>query len=133
MLVAGVALILIYGVTMVVSGEYEVLKNPFFLKLFGISALYFVSVYLLNTLPSKSIKRRSVSWLFSIIFHAGLLFYLGVFMGFGGTILILGIAETIVLCLSLVGFGILLFNYKQNERYNNQLNPDAPKSGAPVS
>lgn len=69
------------------------------------------SLYLVSTLPGKSIKRRAYSWGFSILFHTCLLIYLGVFNNWGTLIFVIGLAETTILIFSVIGMGILLYGY----------------------
>lgn len=121
-LVAVIGLILIYGLTIIMSGEVELSDIPLMLKIIIPSALYVYSIYLLGTLPGKSRKQRSFAWVFSIAFHSGLLMYLGVVKGFCGAVFILGLAETIVLVLSLLGISVLLFNFNKSKRNNNKPN-----------
>jgi uncharacterized membrane protein len=89
----------------------ELLNDPFLLKALLIAILYVVSVVIVATLPGKSVRRRAVSWVTSIVFHLGLLIYLGVTSELGSAIFAVGIVETIILLLSSVGLGVLVYDH----------------------
>ncbi|WP_299178786.1 hypothetical protein [uncultured Neptuniibacter sp.] len=97
----------------ILSGE--ILSNPFLLKAVGIAFVYILSIYLVATLPKKSVKRRACSWLFSIFFHGALLLYLGVWATWGVSILLAGFAESIILVLSVIGLSILVRSSLKHE------------------
>lgn len=107
-LAAGLLILLLFGLSAIALGRIEVVTNPFMAKVFFISGLYIVSVVLLATLPGKSVKRRAISWVYSIVFHSGFILYLAVFYEFGAVTLIFGIVETTILILSLLGLWTLL-------------------------
>lgn len=91
----------------VVSGE--IMDDPFLFKALIIAVMYVVSIYFVATLPGKSERRRAASWVASIVFHSGLLIYLGAFNDWGATIFIVGLVETIILILSTIGLGLLIY------------------------
>ena len=97
----------------IVNGE--IMDDPFLLKALLISILYLASVLLVASLPGKSTSRRAVSWVASIIFHSGLLVYLGIFNEWGSIILFIGMVETIILVLSSIGLGLLIYGHYNNE------------------
>ena len=94
----------------------ELFNDPFLIKALIIAILYVASVVIVATLPGKSVKRRAVSWVTSIVFHLGLLIYLGVFNEWGSAIFVVGIVETIILLLSLVGLGVLVYGSHKGSR-----------------
>ncbi len=98
------------------SGDIDLAENTFALKFVVIGGLYISSVVLLATLAGKSNVRRLFSWIYSVIFHSGLLIYLGIAEEFGSFVFIAGLAESVVLILSLVGLGAWannVFNIKK--------------------
>lgn len=84
-------------------GDYDILYSPTTAKFTVVGVLYIVSLYFVATLVGKSIKRRIYSWLFSVVFHAGLLVYIGIALELGGVAMIVGMPETVILLLSSVG------------------------------
>ena len=92
------------------NGNTEILYSPTTIKFTLIGALYILSLILVGTLSGKSASRRVLSWLFSVIFHAGLLLYLGIVLGAGGVAFIFGMAETIILVLSFGGLSLCVKN-----------------------
>lgn len=109
-LAAGLLIVLLFGIASIASRDFDVVKSPFMIKAFVISTLYILSVVLLVTLPGKDVIRRSISWGFSICFHAGFLVYLAVFNDFGSVAFLLGLVESLILSLSIVGLGVLVYN-----------------------
>jgi hypothetical protein len=113
-IVIGLVFVLLYGIPHLFTSG--VTNNLFVVKAIVISIVYIYSVYLVATLPGKSIKRRAYSWSFSIIFHLCLLVYLGVFNNWGNTIIFIGMAETAILVFSILGVGVLVYGqYKKSD------------------
>jgi hypothetical protein len=115
-ILAGIILLLIFGAPMLINGELNMQKDAFILKIFLVASLYLVSIVLLATLPGKTVKRRSLSWGFSIIFHTGLLFYLGVTNQLGGIVFLLAIVETTILFLSVCGLSSLAYDHYKSKQ-----------------
>lgn len=110
----GLLFIFLYGLPHLFSSG--IANNLFVLKALVISIIYIYSVYLISTLPGKSVKRRAYSWIFSIIFHLGLLVYLGVINNWGNVIIFIGMAETAILIFSVLGIGVLVYGqYKKSD------------------
>ncbi|MEP0176286.1 MAG: hypothetical protein ABJD02_02055 [Paraglaciecola sp.] len=84
-------------------GQYDILYSPTTAKFTVAGVLYIFSLYLVGTLSGKPLRRRILSWAFSVAFHAGLLLYIGIVLDAGGVAMIFGMAETIILILSVVG------------------------------
>ncbi len=114
-LVAILLLILLFSGSLIASGDFSSLINPFMQKVYLIALLYILSITLLATLSGKSTYRRSISWIYSILFHAGLLLYLGFATKFNSGILVIGFVEVIVLILSIAGLILLVINTKVKE------------------
>lgn len=108
-------ILLLFSGTSIASGDFSSLINPFMLKAYLIAVLYVSSIIVLATLSGKSTNRRLASWLYSIVFHAGLLFYLGLATKLGFAILIIGFIEVIVTILSIAGLFVVLINNKAKE------------------
>jgi len=109
-LAIGLLMLVAYALSLVASGEMYRLANAFMLKVLLTAILYAASVTLLATLPGKSARRRLASWLYSAVFHAGLLLYVGVLGNFGSGMLLLCAAEVITLALSVAGLGLLIYH-----------------------
>ena len=92
------------------NGNTEILYSPTTIKFTLTGILYIVSLILVGTLSGKSAGRRVISWLFSVIFHAGLLLYIGIVLGAGGVAFIFGMAESIILVLSFWGLSLCVKN-----------------------
>ena len=91
-------------------GDYEILYSSTTVKFAITGALYIYSLYLVGTLPSKSNSRRAFTWVFSIVFHAGLLLYIGIVLGAGGITLILGMVEITIFVLSVCVLSLCMQN-----------------------
>ncbi len=102
-LVIGIAILLVVDLPDLLTGKSNPLNNPFMLKVYMLAGLYIFAAYLVASSPGKHIKRRFFSWAFSIIFHIGLLVYLGVSSGLGTYIMIFGMMEVLVAILSTWG------------------------------
>jgi hypothetical protein len=113
-IVIGMVFLLMFAIPMLISGELELGEEPFIIKMLIVASLYLVSTVLLATLPRKSFERRSFSWGFSIIFHVGFLYYLGVENQIGGAVFVIGIAETTILTLSIWGFSLMAYDYHKS-------------------
>ncbi|TAA48295.1 hypothetical protein [Corallincola spongiicola] len=96
----GLLVVVIY--TVVTIGESRSF-SPFAVKALVISLLYIVSVYLVATLPSKSVKRRLWSWGYSAAFHTSLLVYFSLAANLGAFVLLLLLAEVVIASLVLLG------------------------------
>jgi len=114
MIATALFMLLLFGLPMLIAGELDLKNDPFILKVLIIAILYIVSIGLVATLPGKSARRRAFSWCISIIFHACLLIYLGVFNEWGGTIFVIGIVETVILAFSILGLGLLVYGQRQS-------------------
>ena len=104
----GLFFVTVYIFTQISKGDFSFLQNPFIHKVLLVCILYTYSIYLLSSISGKKPKRRLLSWLFSILFHSGLLLYLGVYNQLGTKILILGYAETLMLLLSIIGISVFV-------------------------
>ena len=101
-----------FSVPKIITGE--IMDDTFLQKSILIAVLYSISVYLLATLKGKVLKRRLLSWLYSVLFHASLLVYLGVFNKFGIAVLALGVVEVVVLGLSILGLFVLILGARKS-------------------
>ncbi|MBQ1783594.1 MAG: hypothetical protein II007_08075 [Gammaproteobacteria bacterium] len=64
---------------------------------------YVLSLYLVYSLASKSRNSRLAIWLFSILFHLSLLFYIAIILDAGILVLLIGLPEAIITILSAIG------------------------------
>ncbi len=117
----------IFGLPVVLSDSFEFSESPFAQKVVIISILYLASIFLLSTLPGKEVKRRVISWVYSALFHAGLLIYFAIFANFGSTVFILGFVELTIFVSSLWGLFLLIVKEKHNKSFKS----GTPQSGAP--
>jgi hypothetical protein len=100
-----------FSVPKIISGE--IINDTFLQKSILIAVLYSISVFLLATLQGKNLNRRLISWLYSVLFHASLLVYLGVFNNLGISVLALGVVEVVVLALSILGLTALILGARK--------------------
>ncbi len=96
-------LALIWLIVALAHGEFAILASPTTIKFMVVGALYILSVYLIASKPKMSEKHRLYSWLYSALFHGSLLVYIGVVFDLGAAAMAIGLVETIILMLSLIG------------------------------
>lgn len=94
---------LIWLVVAVAHGDVEILLSSMTRKWLVWGALYVFSIYLVYSLKEKSIRRRLLSWSFSILFHVCLLSYIAIVLDAGIGAFIIGIPETVIIALSVIG------------------------------
>ena len=109
------SMLLLFGLPMLISGKIDVSKDPFILKVLALAITYFLSIYLVFTLPGKTTKRRVFSWAQSILFHSSLLVYLAFFSNWGVAIFLIGFIEILVLLLSATGLMYLAYEHAKND------------------
>ena len=114
MIATGLGMLVIFGLPMFIAGEIDLANDPFMLKVFIIGILYILSIYLVASIPGKPVKRRAISWSVSILFHAWLLVYLGIFNDWGSLIFLIGFVESFILICSVAGLGLLFYGYRSN-------------------
>ena len=88
------------------SSKFDLLVSPFFLKSIAVFIAYALSVYLVATAPSASRTRRLASWGFSVLFHALVIAYVAVGLGWGFVAFIPLFPEVLILGFSLWGLSL---------------------------
>ena len=112
--IAGVmVLALIWLVVAIGSRDFDILLSSTTHKWFFWGGLYVFSLYLIGTLRDKSMRRRILSWAFSIAFHLSLLIYVAVALNAGLATFVIGIPESIIVLLSCTGLGFCLSHRHQ--------------------
>ena len=104
---------LIWLVVALANGDFEVLLSATTFKWFFWGVLYIFSIYLVYSLKDKDIRRRLVSWLFSVFFHLSLLSYVAIALEAGVAAFIVGIPETIIVLLSTIGLALCVWSHCQ--------------------
>ena len=111
-LVVGFCFILAMAMQALQSGE--LLGNLFIVKWPAIGAAYLGSVLIVATLPGKPATRRAASWSVSIVFHTGLLLYLGLSSELGSIVFLVGAVETAIIALSIVWLLALIVSERRS-------------------
>ena len=93
----------------------NIIHDSFMLNILIISTFYLISIYLVATISGKSPQRRLLSWLYSVLFHLSLLLYLAFLTELGIAALVVGIVETLILVLSVIGLSSHMYT-RCNER-----------------
>jgi hypothetical protein len=110
----GLALLLIFVFPMAINGDTGLIGNTFILKSGLISVLYISSIIAVGAIPKKENPQKLFLWLYSIVFHAGLLIYLGINQDLGSLVFILCMAEASILSLSVIGLGLNIYGYNKS-------------------
>ena len=103
MFLIGGIFILAFGIAKIIEGDWASILSMYTLKVVVIATLYIISIYLVANLPGKSVRQRIICWVYSMVFHGGLLIYVGVASDLGGSVVAIGLAEALIVLLSAIG------------------------------
>ena len=120
--------LLMFGAATAAGGDLGVASTKGFWIGAALFVGYFVSIYLLSSLPGKGRARRLGSWTFSVAFHALVLVLGATVGGLGRVVAIFMGPEVVVVALSTVGL-IISARRPRGAAPNSSFQP-TPRSGA---
>lgn len=104
----------IFGVLEFIDSGFNGLASTWSTRGFIVFLLYVFAIYLVASLKDQSIIRRVASWSFSLVFHLGLLVYVGFALDSGVIALVVAIPEIAIAILSGIGLAYCLFQARES-------------------